>query len=147
MKQCLFGEHLISLEPDKPIAIVESEKSAIVASVYFPQYIWLACGGLSNLSFDKCKVLKGRNVILIPDLGGFIKWQTKAKELASTIQVRVSDILEKIASDKERQAGWDIADYLIAGRYAELSKHKIQNLQANNLTQDKKEVKAHQSNS
>ena len=36
LKQCLFGEHLLSDNPAKPIAIVESEKSALIATHYTP---------------------------------------------------------------------------------------------------------------
>jgi hypothetical protein len=41
LKQCLFGEHLLQ-DKTKPVAIVESEKTAVIASVYFPKVIWLA---------------------------------------------------------------------------------------------------------
>ena len=56
LKQCLFGEHLLH-DKTKPLAIVESEKTAIIASVYFPQFIWVAAGSLNNLNAEKCKVL------------------------------------------------------------------------------------------
>lgn len=72
LKQCLFGEHLLR-DKAKPIAIVESEKTAIIASVYLPQFIWLAVGSLTNLNAEKCSVLKGRTVTLFPDLNGFEK--------------------------------------------------------------------------
>src|SRR5690606_5546857 len=48
LKQTLFGMHLIK-DSDKPIAIVGSEKTARMCSVYYPKYIWLATGGLNNL--------------------------------------------------------------------------------------------------
>lgn len=67
--QCLFGEHLLTENPKMPIAIVESEKTAIIASVYLPKYIWLSCGGLTQLSYQKVDALKNRSVTLFPDLG------------------------------------------------------------------------------
>jgi hypothetical protein len=74
--QCLFGEHLLR-DATKMIAIVESEKTAIIASVYLPTFIWLACGGSEGLNFDKCKCLKGRKVVLLyPDVGMFDKWNS-----------------------------------------------------------------------
>lgn len=36
--QCYFGEHLLRLYPDKPVAIVEAEKTALIASMIFPAY-------------------------------------------------------------------------------------------------------------
>lgn len=70
LRQCLFGEHLINTTK-KPIAIVESEKTAIIASVFIDRYVWLACGGLNELRAEKVGVLKNRSVTLFPDLGCF----------------------------------------------------------------------------
>lgn len=48
MKQCLFGEHLLSdtsaAMSAKPVAIVESEKTALVAALFIPDFVWLATG-------------------------------------------------------------------------------------------------------
>lgn len=73
MKQCFFGEHLLALFPERVIGLIESEKTAIIASVYLPEYLWLACGGLDFLTESRCNILKGRHVILFPDLGSFGK--------------------------------------------------------------------------
>jgi hypothetical protein len=119
--QCLYGEHLLEQEPKKSVAIVESEKTAVIASVNFPEFVWLACGGLGNLNLLKnCQALQGRDVLLVPDLKGYNKWVKKANELKSILQVRVSDVLERIATDVEREAGLDLADYLLEDRYIEL---------------------------
>ncbi|WP_246850461.1 DUF6371 domain-containing protein [Rufibacter roseolus] len=113
LKQCLFGEHLLKRFPNKPVAIVESEKSAIICSVYLPRYIWLAVGGLSSLTKERCKVLKDRNVTLFPDLGGFEKWTKKAAALESIGLFTVSDLLERISSRDQKEEGLDIADFLL----------------------------------
>jgi len=68
LQQCFFGEHLLALYPDKTVAIVESEKSALIASAVFPDLIWLPAGNLNGLSIEKCHVLKRRDVMLYPDL-------------------------------------------------------------------------------
>jgi hypothetical protein len=112
LKQCLFGEHLLS-DKSKAVAIVESEKTAVVASVYFPQFIWLAAGSLNNLSEERCNVLRGRRVLLYPDINGFEKWRIKAKELSHIASFQVSDLLEQKATAAEREQGFDLADYLI----------------------------------
>lgn len=112
LKQCLYGEHLLT-DKSKTCAIVESEKTAIIASVYLPQFIWLACGSLSNLTPEKCNALRGRDVILFPDLNGFDKWTMKAKELSDMMNVTVSDLLERKATEAQRKQGLDLADVLI----------------------------------
>ena len=84
LKQCLFGEHLIN-NTEKPIAIVESEKNAIIASIYYPELCWLATGSKSNLSIDRCQCLKGKKAFLFPDYGAFADWSAKASQLGFEI--------------------------------------------------------------
>lgn len=114
--QCLFGEHLL-IDKTKPVSIVESEKTAVIASVYLPQFIWLAVGSLNNLNAEKCSILKGRTVTLFPDLNGFDKWSSKAKELSHLAIFTVSDLLERKATEAEKKQGFDLADYLIKFNY------------------------------
>lgn len=120
LKQCLFGEHLLR-DKRKPIALVESEKTAVIASVYLPQFIWLAVGSLTNLNVEKCSILKGRTVTLFPDLNCFDKWSNKAKELSQLAIFTVSDLLERKANETERKQGFDLADYLIKLDYREFA--------------------------
>lgn len=121
LKQCLFGEHLLS-DKTKPVAIVESEKTAVIASVYLPQFIWVAVGSLTNLNAEKCNILKGRNITLFPDLNGFEKWTSKANGLSHLATFSVSDLLERKATETEKKQGLDIADYLIKFNYKEFAK-------------------------
>jgi hypothetical protein len=118
LRQCLFGEHLL-FDKTKPVAIVESEKTAVIASVYLPQFIWVAVGSLTNLKAEKCRTLIGRTVTLFPDLNGFEKWSSKAKELSHLTKFTISDLLERKASEAERKQGFDLADYLIKYNYKE----------------------------
>lgn len=113
LRQCLFGSHLLVDEKTKPIAITESEKSAIIASVYLPQFIWIAAGSVNNLSVNKCLALKGRKVVLYPDLNAFDKWSIKAGELSKIADVSVSDLLEKEATETEKKQGLDLVDFLL----------------------------------
>ncbi|MBK9722134.1 MAG: hypothetical protein IPO78_11040 [Saprospiraceae bacterium] len=113
LKQCLFGEQLLEIEPLKPVAIVESEKTAIIASVYLPEYIWLAVGGINNLNIEKCKVLRGRNVVLYPDLNAFQKWKQRVNELSTIGNFKVSNLLETNAIAAEKLQGMDLVDYII----------------------------------
>lgn len=117
LQQCFFGAHLLPLYPDLPIAIVESEKTAIIASIYFPQFIWIATGGKNGCKWttrEVCEVLKGRKVSLWPDLNAFHDWQKKANLLIEYgLKVDISGLLESKANEQERAAGLDIADFLI----------------------------------
>jgi len=107
--QCFFGEHLLNTDARKPVAIVESEKTAMIASCFIDKYIWIATGGKGGLNRGKCKVLDGRNVTLFPDLGAYDDWKVKADELGFSI----SDSLERRATDEQKKLGLDIADFLI----------------------------------
>lgn len=118
LQQCLFGEHLLKEKsPDIPVAIVESEKTAIIASHFFPDYLWLATGGKSNLKDTLFDPLRGRNVMLFPDGGEFTFWKDKADKIQKQfidINFYISNILERKVSQTDISEGYDIADYLIA---------------------------------
>jgi hypothetical protein len=113
LQQCFFGEHLLLSDPYKTVAIAESEKTAVIASFFYPKYIWLAAGSLEGLSRDKFSVLKDRTIRLYPDVNGYDKWKLKAREMKARLpaaQVTVDDTLERTATDEERKRGIDIAD-------------------------------------
>jgi hypothetical protein len=141
LKQCLFGEHLL-IDKTKPVAIVESEKTAVIASVYLPAFIWVAVGSLTNLNAERCNVLKGRTVILFPDLKGFDKWSNKAKELSHIANFVTSDLLERKATDIERKQGLDLADYLIKFDYKDFIQAKPKATAPTPAVQTMVEVKA-----
>ena len=97
--QCLFGEHLLSVYPDseKTVALVESEKTALIGAM---------------------AILKGREVIAFPDLGGgFEAWSKMADKLqVDGVTVKVSPYLERIATDDQRDRKEDIGDFIIRER-------------------------------
>ena len=108
--QCLFGENLISGN-NHTIAVVESEKTAIISSLYFPDKIWVATGGIGN--FKLIEALKGRNVILYPDTGCYEIWRDKAYLYRNKMNISISTILEHNALEIERENGYDLADFLL----------------------------------
>ena len=110
LHQCLFGEHLLKEDPTAPVALVESEKTAIIAQGKIPDYLWLATGSINEFKPSKLKVLKNRIVVAFPDLGAYEIWKKKAFELS--FHIAVSDFLERNATNKQREKGLDIADYL-----------------------------------
>ncbi len=122
-----FGEHLLSEYPNKTVGLVESEKTAIIASIYMPQLVWLATGGASGCKWREYSVfsaLKGRNIILFPDFGLFNKqskktcyneWSERANSIAERMPctIKVSDVLEASLPEAERVNDYDLADMLI----------------------------------
>ncbi len=113
LEQCYFGEHLLNEDKNKPIALCESEKTAIISSVYLPEFIWLAVGSANNLNEVKTRCLKGRNVALFPDLKCFELWNNKIPQLTNLATFRTSTLLEEKATEEEKKQGLDIADYLL----------------------------------
>lgn len=80
LEQVAFGEHLLRLRPSSPVAVVESEKTAVMMSSLFPQAVWLAVGGSQNLyrigiRLNGLKEMEGRKVIAYPDKGMSLAWQ------------------------------------------------------------------------
>lgn len=118
---CLFGlPQLLNAPPTQPVAVVEAPKTAVLCTPYFPQFTWLAVGALSYLNAERMSPLWGRNVVLFPDLsaGGkaFTEWSRRAEKLRREgFSVSASDYLENRASDEQRAAGFDLADYLLEG--------------------------------
>lgn len=119
---CLFGEHLLNRFPNKTVALVEAPKTAIYCSFYLKHFdfIWLAVYNKSSFSFEKLKVLQGRNVLIFPDLSKdgstFNEWKTKAEKFEDQLsgtRFTISRLLEDYATADDRESGNDIADILI----------------------------------
>lgn len=106
LNQCLFGEHLLARYPDRDVALVESEKSALVCSLLQPDKVWVASGGCKQLNVEKLSVLIGRHVIIYPDSGEFVHWYRLA--------LKLKDLDFDIRSELERYPpNTDIADVLL----------------------------------
>jgi hypothetical protein len=111
LNQCLFGLHLINETNQKTIAIVEGEKTAVLMSVFKPQYTWLATGGKSGLKCEFLKPIKDYKIIAFPDKSEYNDWLNKATELNSFgFKIVVNDWLEQ---QSNYTAGADFADVLI----------------------------------
>lgn len=117
-KQSFFGEHLLTKYPDLPIAIVEAEKTAVIAAIckgVFPDMVWLATGSKQSLKVDKLRRFRQKQIFLYPDGDGFKEWdETASQARRQGINVRISSVIEKQATETDKGEGFDLADYLIS---------------------------------
>ena len=81
LTQCLFGEHL--LHDGCTVGLVESEKTAIICSIVYPDKVWLATGGKNGLEGDKMKVLKKYKTFVYPDADAVDKWRERVTRMKS----------------------------------------------------------------
>lgn len=112
LSQVLFGSHLVK-PSTKVVAIVESEKTAIIASICFQDFTWLATGSKTGLKVENLTFLKNKKIILYPDANGFEQWTNFAQGNKNDFNFRVSDLLNRSLSDENKQNGEDIADFLL----------------------------------
>ena len=140
---CFFGQHLLAHTEDRagvrskmlthrpvpiesPVAIVEAEKSAIILSEIYPQYIWLAAGGMGELQPYKFAPLRRHKVVLFPDTDpksiAFTQWYKVAQEVMGAFfwppdnPIRVSPYLEQHASPDQKQRKIDLVDFIFENR-------------------------------
>ena len=108
LKQCLFGLHLLN-DNVKQVAIVESEKTALIMSIESPNYTWMSTGSLQGFKYEYLAPLKGTAIIAFPDKGGYVQWQKTADILNDKgFDIKVSQFLE----NNEYDDGWDLVDIL-----------------------------------
>ena len=122
LQHCLFGLHLINTGAVKPphIAIVESEKTAVIMSEMIPEFIWLSCGGLQMFKPELLSPLTDHKVILFPDTDesgeAFTTWTQIAQQANKLYPfkhpLRISNLLESAASLDQKQRKIDIVDFL-----------------------------------
>ncbi len=97
--------------PDKPVGLVESEKTAVIAAGLMPGYVWLATGGKSGLN-ERLRVLQGRKVVAWPDVDGFEEWIAKLAGVEG-LDITAPSLLHKVATPEDFAAHIDIADWLL----------------------------------
>lgn len=122
---CFFGLHLISegLLRTKsnylPIAILESEASAVVLSELFPQVLWMAYATVEHLDVALFAPLQGRTVTIYPSTDPSGSTYLFFLDLAEAIRRRydlhitVATILEDHATLAQKERCIDLLDYLL----------------------------------
>ena len=113
---CLFGRHLLAENKERPVCIVESEKSAMIAAIAYPQAIWMATGSCYYLMEQKMD-FGTENVYLFPDpdvkndYNG--NWYWMAEHEPWLKGVKVSHFMEKYCKENNKETDFDIADYIV----------------------------------
>ena len=128
VKQTLFGMHLLDIAQTATVSIVESEKTALICAIAYggmKENVWMASGGMTNLSPEKLKpiIQRERRIILYPDHDGIEAWKQRAKEIgykkltvaeqfvtdnwteADGPKADIADIFIRIMDDQQRHAG------------------------------------------
>lgn len=101
--------------PDKPVALVESEKTAVICAGLMPRFLWLATGGKQQINTEKFAVLGKRKVTAFPDVDGFTEW-TERLHAIQGLNVTIADVLQKEATPQDFLEHIDIADWLLRTR-------------------------------
>ena len=134
---CLFGTHLLSgerltvngerlknnpepitLNHEPTIAVVEAEKTAVILSAHYPEYLWLAAGGLTELTSQKLFPLRHHRIVLFPDTDpdqtAYTRWYAIAQDAHRQygLDIRVSSLLEHRATAEQKQRKIDLVDFL-----------------------------------
>ena len=113
VQNCFFNECAISTA--NTVFIVESEKTAVVATLYFnePDFVFVATGGaqkLHSLLSAKLPILENKRVVLLPDNDAAGNgWMDVKKQV-------VADGYENVELwwlDRESPEGSDLADFIL----------------------------------
>ena len=119
-EHCLFGLHQISESEQKPIGIVESERSAVLLSELCPELIWLAYIYGCNLNVNSFEPLQGRKITLFPRTDSvketylsFLELADQVKRCYKDIDISVSRFLEDNANDDQKRREIDLLQYLL----------------------------------
>lgn len=122
---CLFGEHLAAAFAERPVVMVESEKTALIleccqCSEGKRDYAFVATGGASGLTVRdemmddpsyRLNFIRGRRLILVPDADMVGQWQQAAMKLMPYARsVKVIDVTKPPFS---LTGSDDIGDYAL----------------------------------
>ena len=110
--QVLFGSHLLTMHPTATVAVVESQKTAIIMAILMPteksNSIWLATGGKGEFNDRMLRPIYNRNVIVFPDEDGAEMWEERTRQLPFA-----NVVINKWYVDEPRGSHRDIADKVI----------------------------------
>lgn len=122
-QHCLFGLHLLTTIPAAqtyPIAIVESEASAVILSELIPEFIWLSYATTTHLTPELFAPLRGCSVTLFPRTDPYFNTflffhdlATAVRQYIPSIDISVDETLEKQATEEQKERCIDILDFIL----------------------------------
>jgi hypothetical protein len=104
----LYGEHLLDTEKLKTVGVVESEKTAVIASWFYPHFDFVTCGAANGLTAEKLPVLFGRKIYWLSDADKAGRENSSLRNLKAYEQN-----FELLDLFPEREDGFDLADAII----------------------------------
>ncbi len=106
----IFGLHMMRLYPDKPIALTENHRAALIGAALQPDMNWLSIGGnVRDLEVNILRGLKGKSVMAFPTNHSYYDWCRLAKQV-NFCNISVSPLMEKCQTEWKQ----DIGDILIS---------------------------------
>ncbi|KAA3437675.1 DUF6371 domain-containing protein [Rufibacter hautae] len=117
--QCLYGIHL--LREGVPVVLVESEKTAVLGSFFYPQFDFVSTGGAASLSKEKARALQVKSGYVLIDAD-------QAGRSLGTCRMLEKHGLDFIPVDlsPDREDGYDLADALRDGLRPDITDWRFQ---------------------
>lgn len=123
-----FGSHLLQNlnKRNQTICLVEAEKTAVIMAIEYPEMVWIASGGLQNISTEKFNSFQNANVLIFPDMG-IVKmlqmtvrdfWEFKISTALSIVDFRYSFVeyipktMPILLREKWEEQGKDVVDFI-----------------------------------
>ena len=99
---------------------MESERSAVILSEFFPEYLWMAYATTAHLRPELFAPLQGQRVVLFPRTDPTLSTFLFFKDLATIVRqqyeidITVDDTLEKRATPEQKERYIDLVDFLFS---------------------------------
>ena len=146
--ELLYNAHLLNKHPEKPVLVVEGEKTADAANKLLGKdYVVVSwCGGASAAQGANWKLLSGRDVVIWPDNDN--AGARAASEICSSLRHVGIKSLKMISSEalKDLPQKWDLADPLPAGKSSSFVTDSLLRAESKAIGLDRLETLASQHN-
>jgi hypothetical protein len=108
----------ISAGLTKTVCVVEAERSAVILSEIFPEYVWMAYATTAHLCPELFAPLQGHKVVLLPRTDPTLSTYLFFKDLADLvsqqyeIEITVSRFLEDHATIEQKERCVDLVEFI-----------------------------------